>query len=112
MKDKNCIFCKIANGDIPVEPGWENDKVFAFKDANPQAPVHVLVVPKEHYASIKELDDKELMGELLNGVKLTAQKLGLSDYRTILNTGESAGQTVFHIHFHIMAGRDFTWPPG
>ncbi len=112
MKDKNCIFCKIANGDIPVEPVWENDKVFAFKDANPQAPVHVLVVPKEHYASIKELDDKELMGELLNGVKLTAQKLGLSDYRTILNTGESAGQTVFHIHFHIMAGRDFTWPPG
>ena len=112
MKDKNCIFCKIANGDIPVEPVWENDKVFAFKDANPQAPVHVLVVPKGHYASIKELDDKELMGELLNGVKLTAQKLGLSDYRTILNTGESAGQTVFHIHFHIMAGRDFTWPPG
>ena len=112
MKDKNCIFCKIANGDIPVEPVWENDKVFAFKDANPQAPVHVLVVPKEHYASIKELDDKELMGELLNGVKLTAQKLCLSDYRTILNTGESAGQTVFHIHFHIMAGRDFTWPPG
>ncbi|HIU87140.1 TPA: histidine triad nucleotide-binding protein [Candidatus Spyradomonas excrementavium] len=112
MKDKNCIFCKIANGDIPVEPVWENEKVFAFKDANPQAPVHILVVPKDHYASLNELDDKNLMGELINGVKSAAKALGLKEYRTVLNTGESAGQTVFHIHFHVLSGRDFNWPPG
>lgn len=112
MKDNNCIFCKIANGEIPVEPVWENEKVFAFKDANPQAPVHILVVPKEHYASLKELDSKDLMGELINGVKSTAEALQLSDYRTVLNTGKGAGQEVFHIHFHILSGRDFKWPPG
>ena len=112
MKDKNCIFCKIANRDIPVQPVWENDKVFAFKDANPQAPIHILVVPKAHYSSLKELEDKELMGELINGVKSAAEAVGLKEYRTVLNTGESAGQTVFHIHFHLMGGRDFTWPPG
>ncbi len=112
MSDENCIFCKIANGEIPAVSVYENENVFAFNDINPQAPVHILVVPKKHYASLNELDDVSLMGELLNAVKEITKKLGLTEYRTVLNTGKQAGQEVFHIHFHILAGRNLNWPPG
>lgn len=112
MNPKDCIFCKIANGEIPAKPVYEDENVFAFNDINPQAPVHILVIPKSHYASLNELDDVKLMGELVNAVKKITQKLDIKEYRTVLNTGKSAGQEVFHIHFHILANRVMKWPPG
>lgn len=112
MYSKDCIFCKLANGEIPTQIVYEDEKVFAFNDMNPQAPVHILVIPKAHYVSLNELDDNELMGDLLNAVRKITQKLDIREYRTVLNTGKAAGQEVFHIHFHILAGRDMKWPPG
>lgn len=112
MNFENCIFCKIANGEIPTEAVYEDEKVFAFNDLNPQAPVHILVVPKKHYASLNELEDVELMGELISSVKKITKKLNIEEYRTVLNTGKSAGQEVFHLHFHILSGRNMKWPPG
>jgi len=109
----DCIFCKIANNEFNTEFIVENEDVVAFKDINPQAPVHVLVIPKKHYASLNEIEDINLMGKLLNGAKEAAAKLGVGDgYRTVLNTGKKAGQEVFHIHLHVLAGRPFQWPPG
>lgn len=108
----SCIFCKIAKKEIPTEPVYEDEYTIAFNDLNPQAPVHVLVIPKEHYASLNELDNKEVMSALFSAVKNVVKKLGISEYRTVINTGESAGQTVFHLHIHILAGRPLKWPPG
>lgn len=112
MFDKNCIFCKIANKEIPVELVYENEKIVAFNDLNPQAPLHLLVIPKEHYSSLNELNDKQLLGELLNAVKEITKKLKIKDYRTVINTGKEAGQAVFHLHLHILAKREMLWPPG
>ena len=111
MKE-DCIFCKIANKEIPTEFVYEDEHVVAFRDLNPQAPVHVLVIPKEHYASINEVTDKEVFAHLMYGVQKTAEKLNIKEYRTVVNTGAAAGQTVFHIHVHVLSGRDFLWPPG
>ena len=101
----DCIFCKIINKEIPSNFVYEDDAVIAINDLNPQADTHVLVIPKTHVASLAELEDEELMVKLLQGVKATAKKLGLTDYRTIMNTGKGAGQTVFHLHVHILAGK-------
>lgn len=109
---EDCIFCKIANKKIPTEPVYEDENTIAFNDLNPQAPVHVLVIPKKHYASLNELDDEKNMAALLKAVKEVARKLGITDYRTVINTGKEAGQEVFHIHFHVLAGRPLKWPPG
>ncbi len=109
---EDCIFCKIANKKIPTEPVYEDENTIAFNDLNPQAPVHVLVIPKKHYASLNELDDEKTMAALLKAVKEVARKLGITDYRTVINTGKEAGQEVFHIHFHVLAGRPLKWPPG
>ncbi len=84
----------------------------AFKDLSPQAPVHVLIIPKDHYASIKEITDEQLIGHLFTAAKTVAKDLGLTDYRTVINTGAEAGQTVFHLHLHLLGGRAMTWPPG
>lgn len=100
----DCIFCKIINKEIPSNFVYEDDAVIAINDLNPQAETHVLVIPKTHVASLAELEDKELMAKLLKGVKATAKKLGITDFRTIMNTGAGAGQTVFHLHVHILAG--------
>jgi len=108
----NCIFCKIANKEIQTSPVYEDDYTIAFNDLNPQAPVHVLVIPKKHFASLNELDDEKVMSALLNAVRKTVEKLGIKEYRTVINTGEGAGQTVFHLHMHILAGRPLLWPPG
>lgn len=108
----DCIFCKIANKEIPTELVYENEHVVAFNDINPAAPVHILVIPKAHVESLKELDDKNLMAELLSGVREVTKKLGITDYRTVINTGKGAGQEVFHIHLHIISGRPLKWPPG
>ena len=100
----DCIFCKIINGDFNTEFVYENDYAVVFKDINPKAPVHLLVVPKVHVASLNELEDKNLMGELLMAVKETTKKIGLKSYKTLINTGKEAGQEVFHLHIHILAG--------
>ena len=101
----DCIFCKIINKEIPSKFVYENDAVIAINDLNPQAETHVLVIPKTHVVSLAELEDEELMVKLLKGVKATAKTLGLNDYRIIMNTGTGAGQTVFHLHVHILAGK-------
>lgn len=108
----DCIFCKIANGAFNTEFVYENDRVAVFKDINPVAPVHLLVVPKIHVESLRELDDKELMGELLSAVNISCKKLNITDYRTVINTGKGAGQEVFHLHIHVISGRPLNWPPG
>ena len=108
----DCIFCKIANGEIPSDFIYEDEKVVAFNDLNPQAPVHFLVIPKKHYASLNDIDSKETFADIFSAIPKITAKLGIKEYRTIVNTGESAGQTVFHIHVHVMAGRKFNWPAG
>lgn len=110
--ETNCIFCKIANSEIPTELLYESDTVVAFRDINPVAPNHILVIPKKHIESLNELDDRNLMADLLLGVKEVCKKLGITDYRTIINTGKGAGQEVLHIHLHIISGRPLKWPPG
>ena len=99
---EDCIFCKIINGEFNTEFVYENDKLVVFKDINPKAPVHLLVVPRLHVASLNELDDKDLLGELLIGVKEVTKKIGLKSYRTQINTGKEAGQEVFHLHIHVL----------
>lgn len=101
---EDCIFCKIVNGDFNTEFVYENEYVVVFKDINPKAPVHLLVVPRVHVASLNELEDKNLMGELLFAVKETTKKIGLKSYKTLINTGKEAGQEVFHLHVHILGG--------
>jgi len=102
--ETNCIFCKIVNGDFNTEFVYENEHVVVFKDINPQAPTHLLVVPRVHVDSLNELEDKNLMAELLSAVKETTKKIGLKSYKTLINTGKDAGQEVFHIHVHILGG--------
>ena len=99
---EDCIFCKIANGEFNTEFVYETDKLVVFKDINPKAPIHLLVVPKMHVASLNELDDTELLGDLMMGVKEVTKKMGLKSYRTQINTGKEAGQEVFHLHIHIL----------
>ncbi|DAA81085.1 TPA: histidine triad nucleotide-binding protein [Candidatus Gastranaerophilales bacterium HUM_2] len=99
---EDCIFCKIINGDFNTEFVYENEYVVVFKDINPKAPIHLLVVPKTHVASLNELEDKNLMAELLMAVKETTKKIGLKSYKTLINTGKEAGQEVFHLHIHIL----------
>ena len=101
---EDCIFCKIINGDLNTEFVYENEHVVVFKDINPKAPIHLLVVPRVHVASLNELEDKNLMGELLSAVKETTKKIGLKSYKTVNNTGKEAGQVVFHLHVHILGG--------
>lgn len=108
----NCIFCKIANGEIPSQFVYESDSVVVFNDINPQAPTHLLVVPKVHVESLNELEDENLMAEIFKAVKESTKKLNIKDYRTVINTGKEAGQEVFHLHIHVMAGRKFSWPAG
>ena len=99
---EDCIFCRIINGDFNTEFVYETDKLVVFKDINPKAPIHLLVVPKLHVESLNELDDKDLLGDLLMGVKEVTKKIGLKSYRTQINTGKEAGQDVFHLHIHIL----------
>ena len=101
----DCIFCKIANGDFGTEFLYEDEDVVAFKDINPKAPVHFLVIPKKHYKDLTELDDVNLLGKLLCAVRKVCKKEGVSGYRTVINTGADAGQEVFHIHIHILGGK-------
>jgi len=112
----DCLFCKIRDGEIPANVIYQDENVLAFEDVNPQAPTHVLVVPKKHISTVNDLqeDDAELVGKLyLAAKKITAEAHVADDgYRLVMNCNEQAGQTVFHIHLHILAGRNMTWPPG
>ena len=101
----DCIFCKIINGDFGTEFVYENEHAVVFKDINPKADTHLLVVPRIHVESLNELNDKNLLGELMMSVKAVCEKLGIKSYRTVINTGKEAGQEVFHLHIHILAGR-------
>lgn len=109
-----CIFCKIASRDIPIVPLYEDEEFLAFHDVSPQAPVHVLVIPKAHYATLMDVTDSRLMGRAIEAVKRTAEALGLTaeGFRIVVNTGENGGQTVPHLHFHLLGGRFMQWPPG
>ncbi|MBQ7126250.1 histidine triad nucleotide-binding protein [bacterium] len=100
----DCIFCKIINGDFNTEFVFENEYLVVFKDINPKADTHLLVVPRLHVESLNELDDEELLAKLLLGVKKVTKKLGINSYKTLINTGRDAGQEVFHLHIHILAG--------
>ena len=111
----DCIFCKLANGEIPTDMVYEDDKIAVFKDAAPQAPVHMLMVPKVHVASLDELTEEhaELMGHMMLKIKEVAAKEGLENgYRCVINTGEDGQQTVMHLHIHILGKRQLQWPPG
>lgn len=100
----DCIFCKIINGDFNTEFVYENEYAVVFKDINPKADIHLLVVPKSHVESLNELNDETLLGKLMMTVKETTNKLGIKSYRTVINTGKEAGQEVFHLHIHILSG--------
>lgn len=113
---ENCIFCKLANHDIPTDIVYENELATAFKDTDPKAPVHVLVVPKRHVANFSELtqEDGALMLALTDAVQQVVQLTGIADsgYRLVVNTGDEGGQTVMHLHIHVFGGRQMTWPAG
>ena len=100
----DCIFCKIINGDIHTDFVFENEYAVVFKDINPKADTHLLVVPRVHVESLNEVDSEELLGKLMMTVKEAAKAAGLKSYRTVINTGREAGQEVFHLHVHILAG--------
>jgi histidine triad (HIT) family protein len=116
MAEQDCIFCKIVAGGIPAAKIFEDDRAVVFRDINPQAPTHALVIPREHVASLNEAGgaDEALLGHLLLVAARVARDEGLADagYRTVINTGAEAGQSVFHIHVHLLGGRRLTWPPG
>jgi histidine triad (HIT) family protein len=115
-RDRDCLFCRIASGEIPSRTVFEDNECYAFHDIHPQAPVHVLLIPRDHIASIAELrrDQADLVGRLLIRAASIANELGISEsgYRVVTNRGEGAGQSVFHLHFHILGGRPMGWPPG
>ena len=112
----DCIFCKIVNGEIPSKKVYEDDKVLAFEDINPQAPVHILVIPKEHIPSIKDIneDNIDVISHIHLVIKRLAKEKGIEQdgFRIVNNCGEKGGQTVGHLHYHLLGGRQMMWPPG
>ncbi|MGI6588803.1 MAG: histidine triad nucleotide-binding protein [Peptococcia bacterium] len=112
---KECLFCKIIRGEIPSKKAYEDERVLAFYDINPTAPIHVLVIPKEHIASLAEVKEEqlELIGYLHGVIRKVAKDLGLENgYRVVNNCGQDGGQEVKHLHFHLLGGRKMTWPAG
>jgi histidine triad (HIT) family protein len=116
MSKQDCLFCKIVAGDIPADIVFESDSAVAFRDINPQAPTHVLVIPRRHISTINDLgdEDRSLVGDLYLAAKAIAAEEGIADsgYRAVMNCNEGAGQSVFHIHLHVLGGRGLDWPPG
>ena len=110
----NCLFCKIIAGDIPSKKAYEDDLCLAFYDIDPQAPVHFLVIPKEHIGSVAEVtaDNSAVVAHIFEVIAKLTKEMGIESYRVVSNIGEQAGQSVRHLHFHVLAGRDMTWPPG
>ena len=116
MSDQDCLFCKILSGDIPADIIYESDTAIGFRDVNPQAPTHVLVIPRKHIATLNDLEagDEEIVGSLHMAAKAIARQEGIADdgYRAVMNCNADAGQTVFHLHLHVLGGRRLGWPPG
>ena len=116
MSEKDCLFCKIVDGDISADIIYESDSAIAFRDINPQAPTHVLVIPRKHIATINDLEagHEEIVGSLFMAAQEIARQEGIEEagYRAVMNCNEGAGQTVFHIHLHVLGGRSLGWPPG
>lgn len=115
MADNNCLFCRVAAGEVPATVVHRTDRVVAFRDINAQAPTHVLVIPREHHADVRALSeaDPTLLAEVLHTATDVARAEGLDGgYRLVANTGPDAGQTVFHLHVHLLGGRALGWPPG
>ena len=110
----DCLFCKIAAGEIPSNKVYEDDQVFAFYDIDPQAPTHFLVILKAHIGSCGEItaENAGVVAHIFEVISRVTRELGLTDFRVVSNCGEQAGQSVHHLHFHVLAGRDMTWPPG
>jgi histidine triad (HIT) family protein len=116
VNQENCIFCRIVDGDIQAQVVHEDEHTLAFHDLDPRAPVHVLVIPKRHVASVNDVEpaDRELMGALFVTARAVADRTGVAagGYRVVMNTGADAGQSVSHAHLHVLGGRKLTWPPG
>lgn len=116
MADNDCLFCRIIAGEIPAQRVYEDEHALVFRDISPQAPVHYLAIPRQHYASVHEVPDGEmgLIAQVLTAVKKVVEQEGLDrqGYRLVVNSGEKAGQAVYHIHVHILSGRKMQWPPG
>ena len=110
----DCLFCRIARGEIPATLVYETEDCLAFRDIDPKAPVHILVVPREHISSLNEAADASLVGRLMLAAARIARQEGIAEsgYRTVFNTNRDAGQTVFHLHLHLLGGRSMAWPPG
>jgi histidine triad (HIT) family protein len=109
----DCLFCAIVAGDVPADKVYEDDDTLAFNDVNPQAPVHILVVPRQHIANIADLGaDAGASAALLAGIRAVVDGQGLGDFRVVFNTGPEVGQSVFHVHAHVLSGRRMSWPPG
>ena len=110
----SCIFCRIGRGEIPAQMVMNNKDVAAFKDLNPQAPVHILIIPKKHVASLDDANDSDLLGRMMSLAAAIARQEGIakSGYRTVINTGKDGGQSVEHLHIHLLGGRAMSWPPG
>ncbi len=112
----NCLFCKMVAGDIKPDVVYEDDSVLAFRDLNPQAPVHILVIPKKHISTINDMshDDERLIGKLYMAAKKITKQEGISEdgYRAVINCNKDGGQAVYHIHLHLLGGRSMVWPPG
>ncbi|NOJ98073.1 histidine triad nucleotide-binding protein [Corallococcus sp. CA049B] len=116
MPESNCLFCKIRDGLIPAKVVYQDEHCLGFEDINPQAPTHVLFIPRKHIPTVNDVaaEDRELVGSLYIGAAKLARERGHADtgYRVVMNTQRDAGQTVFHIHLHLLAGRTLHWPPG
>jgi len=116
MAANDCLFCKIVDGDIPADIIYESDRVIGFRDVNPQAPTHVLIIPREHVSTINDMteDHSQDFAALFLAAKIIAQSEGIADdgYRVVMNCNAGAGQSVFHVHLHLLGGRRLTWPPG
>lgn len=116
MTTEDCIFCKIVRGELDAKKVYEDDDVLAFEDISPQAPVHILVIPKKHISSLLafEPEDEKLIAKIIFRIQELAKRLNLAEkgFRVVNNIGEDGGQSVFHIHFHLLGGRRLTWPPG
>lgn len=116
MSEESCLFCRIVAGEIPADVVYETDVVMAFRDVNPQAPTHVLVIPKAHVESLEAVRDEDasVLGDVLRACRDVARAEGLAEggYRTVANTGDDGGQTVHHLHLHVLGGRSMRWPPG
>lgn len=114
--EKDCLFCKIESGEIPVDKVYEDDDLFVIKDINPQSPVHLLIIPKKHISTILEVKEveKDLIGSVFMVANSMAKENGIDKdgFRVVTNCNQGAGQSVFHIHFHLLGGREMGWPPG